>query len=354
MLKMNQMSWKHKACLLLSSSFIALQVSCTETLMPKSGQFSVHIQWPENDFKVQVIPNQTSKVTVQIKGDGMENSLFKEFLRPEKMRKQRLKFSLPIGPKEIQVNALSQDDKVLASDIQKVLIERGKVTQTILDLKPSLEIEKLLTNPIPPTTINQTIPESEELSRSLTDTVTTPQKDPEKVILSPPPTGSSSPPPIPISPSPSGTGALLPLSKGQGLPQPNSSGGGSSSSGASSSGSGSTSSPPPTGNPSPQITSMTATPGTVSGLSFQSKIEVVATDDSPLVDSSYSWSCLPGCNNFDRTDSDTVMWTAPATPGGPYTITVSIADGINPPVTQNVVVSVQSGTVNLNLNGGQN
>lgn len=121
-------------------------------------------------------------------------------------------------------------------------------------------------------------------------------------------------------------------------------GGGGGSSGGGGGGGGAT-------NQAPQINGLTASKTTLTGLGYPVKLNVSASDDQPLNDAAYSWSCQNcGDASFDRQDSAEVVWTAPTTPGT-YTLEVAVSDGVNPPVTRTQAIVVEHQTATVTVNG---
>ncbi|MGV3524941.1 MAG: fibronectin type III domain-containing protein [Candidatus Sericytochromatia bacterium] len=109
---------------------------------------------------------------------------------------------------------------------------------------------------------------------------------------------------------------------------------------ASGGGGGGGGSSPPVDTP-PLIVSLTPSQTQVSGLGYPVALRAVASDDQPLNDAAYTWSC-DNCGAgsfFDRSDGPSVIWTAPTSPGS-YTVRLSVSDGVNPPVstTQTLIV----------------
>lgn len=105
----------------------------------------------------------------------------------------------------------------------------------------------------------------------------------------------------------------------------------------------------------PNIASVTPNTGTAPGLAFPIQIVASASDDiSALPIASYTWSCITNCgggHTFDRTDSNTVIWTAPTSNVGPVTVQVSVNDGVNTAVTDTVVLNYAVGTATTNVVG---
>lgn len=97
---------------------------------------------------------------------------------------------------------------------------------------------------------------------------------------------------------------------------------------------------PPVDTP-PTLISLTPSQTSVSGLGYPVALRAVASDDQPLGDGAYTWSC-DNCGSgsfFNRSDGPAVIWTAPPSPGS-YTVRLSVSDGVNPPVsaTQTLIV----------------
>lgn len=104
----------------------------------------------------------------------------------------------------------------------------------------------------------------------------------------------------------------------------------------------------------PVISSVTASLNPVPGLSHSTQLTCNATDsDNTLTPAAYTWSTVGGTfGSFSSTSGSQVYWTAPASAGGPYTIRCTVNDGVNAPVTQDLSVSVLSGTGSVTGNGG--
>lgn len=128
-------------------------------------------------------------------------------------------------------------------------------------------------------------------------------------------------------------------------------GAGSSSGGGGGGGGGSSS--PPVNNP-PVITALTATRTTLPAPGYPVGLQASATDEAILPNASYTWSCTACADASFNTPTGTassgagtdVVWNAPSTPGS-YTLTLSVTDGVNAPVTrtQVIVVNQRLGTV---------
>lgn len=105
-------------------------------------------------------------------------------------------------------------------------------------------------------------------------------------------------------------------------------------------------------NQPPVINSITPSQDPVPGISHPIQLTALASDlDDTLNSSAYTWSCDGGCGSFNRTDSNTVIWTAPSTAGGPYTIRLSVSDGTNPAVVDTISLAVNSFTADVNIDG---
>lgn len=128
-------------------------------------------------------------------------------------------------------------------------------------------------------------------------------------------------------------------------------GSGSSSGGGGGGGGGGT--PPVVNNP-PVIQSLIATRTTLPSPAYPVGLQASATDELLLSDAAYTWSCTDCADATFNTSTGTassgvgknVVWNAPSTPGS-YTLTLSVSDGVNAPVTRNqvVVVNQRLGTV---------
>ncbi|MEZ0367952.1 MAG: PQQ-binding-like beta-propeller repeat protein [Candidatus Sericytochromatia bacterium] len=105
---------------------------------------------------------------------------------------------------------------------------------------------------------------------------------------------------------------------------------------------------PPSGgggfiDPPPVIVSYTVNPDPVIGSNNVALLSCTATDNLPVTDASYSWSCSGDCGSFSSTSGRQVFWRAPATGSGPFALKVSVTDGINPPVSQTLNIPVVTG-----------
>lgn len=104
----------------------------------------------------------------------------------------------------------------------------------------------------------------------------------------------------------------------------------------------------------PVITALTPTTTTLSAPGYPVGLTAAATDETVLPDSAYTWSCTACGDASFHTSTGTaasttgkdVVWNAPSTPGT-YTLTLSVSDGVNPPVTQTqeIIVNQRQGTV---------
>lgn len=101
----------------------------------------------------------------------------------------------------------------------------------------------------------------------------------------------------------------------------------------------------------PVISTLSSSLNPLPGLGHSTLLTCNASDseDTPTI----SWSTVGGTfGSFSTTTGSQVYWTAPASAGGPYTLRCSVDDGVNEPVTQDLVQSVVSNTGNINGNGG--
>lgn len=103
-------------------------------------------------------------------------------------------------------------------------------------------------------------------------------------------------------------------------------------------------------NQPPVISGLTASINPIIGLSHPTLLSCSVTDD--LDAANISWMTIGG--DFGTLDSfgAQAYWTSPDIPGGPYTIRCTADDGVNPPVSQDLGITVVSGTGNVTGNGG--
>lgn len=105
----------------------------------------------------------------------------------------------------------------------------------------------------------------------------------------------------------------------------------------------------------PNVGTPTGNTATAPGFGYPIQVTTTSSDDiTTLVDGSYTWSCITNCgggHTFDRTDSDTIIWTAPTSNVGPVTLQVSVDDGVNTAVTDTVVLNYLTGTADVNIIG---
>jgi hypothetical protein len=103
---------------------------------------------------------------------------------------------------------------------------------------------------------------------------------------------------------------------------------------------------PPVNNP-PVIMSLTATRTTLPATGYPVGLQASATDEAILPNTAYTWSCDACADASFNTSTGTassgvgtdVIWNAPSTPGS-YTLTLSVTDGVNAPVTRTQVIVV--------------
>lgn len=101
----------------------------------------------------------------------------------------------------------------------------------------------------------------------------------------------------------------------------------------------------------PLISDLSASINPIIGLSFPSQLSCVAhdTEGTPAI----HWSTQGGnFGSFSNSSGPETYWTSPASAGGPYTIRCSADDGVNPVVTRDLSISVESGQGPLNAEGG--
>ena len=129
-------------------------------------------------------------------------------------------------------------------------------------------------------------------------------------------------------------------------------GGGGGGGGGSSSGGGGGA--PATNNP-PVIQSLVASKTNLSGVGLPVRLTATATDEAALPATAYTWSCdecADGGASFNQTNGNSVIWTAPNTPGT-YTMRVRVSDGVNAPVEQTQTITVTSSTADVIFQGDQ-
>jgi hypothetical protein len=100
----------------------------------------------------------------------------------------------------------------------------------------------------------------------------------------------------------------------------------------------------------PIINSITPGFNPVSGLGYPVDLTADVTDDGTV---SYTWSTLGGTfGTFSDQSGNNVIWRAPGTAGGPYTIQLEVDDGVNAPVTQTISIRVSDGSAEVDVTGG--
>ena len=106
-------------------------------------------------------------------------------------------------------------------------------------------------------------------------------------------------------------------------------------------------------NQSPKINSAVADPNPISGLGYSTQLTVNVSDiDNDNL--TITWSATSGQLSETTTQvtggngQSSIIWTAPTT-SGTYTISISVSDGVNPPVTKNITAIVNGGNGTTNI-----
>lgn len=336
-----------KTAVLLCST-VAL-IGCGVNPNTQQGEFAISIQWPENDeadFQIQAIPTQTSTLEVEIK-DENTNEVIKKEIKRQGQSQERMLMKLSAGKKAIQVKAFDSNQKLLAQDSTRVLIEAGKKSTAILDLQAveAKEDVSVSTEVIS----NQTTSEVDKKAEADRGSQVKDVKNAKKAVLKKAVGNARDKVADKLA-------DLTPrqkinlktklnqLTKKLGLPAANHSGGGNSGFRI------------PRGGAAPVIHSLSANPGVVSGVLYPTEIKVEVTDDNMLLPTDFHWSCQGGVNNdcgtFTNNKGRKVIWRAPAK-GGVYVIKVKVSDGVNV-VAKHMTILVKEGTANAQFQGGIN
>lgn len=302
-----------------------------------SGQLRFQLAWPKSQgFQVLVLPEDTQTVQLLLQANSGER-VSESFSRSEATSKRS--FKLSSGQWRLSVSAKSASGVLFAEAQKEIVIRPNQVTQTEIELIPT---------PQPTPTASSTAPTEANPSNP-----TDPQSPPPSPAspASGAPTNPESPPSTPASPTDSS-----PAPNASSSPAASSSGGGS---GGSGSGSGSTA-------VNPEVTALSASPSSLSGLGFSTELTATLNDPNNLVTAAHiTWSCadannVSGCGSFSLGgDFKKAVWTAPLTANGgagnvdAYALKMTVNTGSHPITTQIVNVSVRYGNGSASINNGQ-
>ncbi|MGE3724669.1 MAG: IPT/TIG domain-containing protein [Candidatus Sericytochromatia bacterium] len=101
-----------------------------------TGNLSLQIQWPQSDFKTQVIPVETQTLEFEIQGKGLQGPLRKVLQRRNNVSEISETVTLPVGEKNVSVKAFDANKKLLALDNQTIEIRAGQRSRLVMELKP--------------------------------------------------------------------------------------------------------------------------------------------------------------------------------------------------------------------------
>lgn len=393
-------------------SGMVLATSCGISTSEANGTMTLNIQWPQKNFQLQAIPQETESIKIDITGIGLKTTQSRTVTRSAGSQ-ERVVFSLPIGQKQVRSSAMDGNNNVIAAAAKSVVIEGGKQVQAVLEMKRIRNsiFDPLIDSSLPAQIITPTTPNQNTGLSNPNATSNNGQTVPPTALL---PGGTTTPAPFnPTNPTTTTPGVTNPTIPGTSVTTgPVNITSVSSSSGSPGTtvtifGSGFSANavsnvvlfgaslaivtsaspgqlnvvvPGKTGtvdikvlvgasvsntlsfsiqgddNKSPDIESFTANPATISGLGYPTELSVIAEDDDDnLKDSSYKWSCKDtngnACGSFNKTDSPKVIWTSPTSDTGPYNLKVEVTDNVNT-VVETLSMNVTSFSANVTFNGG--
>lgn len=330
----------------LVSGLLSLGLCGCHIPVDANGRLAVAIRWPQASFSTLAMPQNTSRILLTISGKGLDSPLQKEFSRsgtPE----ERLTLTLPIGDKQVKVEA--QDDKglLLAEDSDDIEILPGQNSRLEMDLKLVVAVAP----PLLPTSSGSGGGSSASGSQPSSPRgggapLAGGQSGPGPIGGggAPPPPGSGAPPP-PGGTLPPPPGGALPPPPGSALPPPPGSG----TIGGSGGGSGSPGDAPLL--PPPNPGEIMAIPNSVPlGHPVRLSIVLNTTETTPT----FTWSCVSNCTDSvfslpDNTlNSSVIYWRAPST-GGPSELKLVVSNGTTSS-EKLVTVNVLGGSINLSVN----
>jgi hypothetical protein len=315
-----------------------------------SGQLKFQLEWPKaRGFQLLVLPEETQTVQLVLQANSGER-VSESLSRSEATSKRS--FKLSSGQWRLSVSAKSGSGLLLAEAQKDIVIRPNQVTQTEIELIPSPQPTPTASTPAVvdgngPNPTNPTGPQSPP-----TTPASPASGDPNNPNS--PPSNPDSPPASPTASSPAPSASSSPSSSSSG-------GGGGGGSGGGGSGSGSASTAV-----SPEVTALSASPTSLSGLGFSTELTATLNDPNNLVTAAHiSWSCadtnnVTGCGSFSLGgDFKKAVWTAPLTSNGgagnvdTYALKMTVNTGSHPITTQIVNVSVRYGTGSASINNGQ-
>lgn len=314
-----------KKCALLGLALGLLSCQTPGSLDSQaSGQFAVRLLWPAPTFRVQVIPPATETLHLKIfQGSTVE---LDETLSREQSG-ERLLYTLPVGQKTVEVQALDATGALLADSRTALTIRQNQLTRATLDLIPvdgPAGASSGTSGTETPAAIPSTSP-SASVNPSGADA-----QSPADKPTDPTPQSSSEPAPQ-TSPQPSASPTA----------QTGSRSGGSSGSSAA---------------VNPVLDALLADPSTLSGDAFVARLQATVSDpDEVLQASDYVWSCVDNDANPcaapqpSASDPNLAYWTAPDPANtGPYLLTLTLTPGSGSTSSQSVTIAVEQGTQNVN------
>ncbi len=305
-----------------------------------SGQLRFQLEWPKvRGFQLLVLPDETQSVQLVLQANSGER-VSESLSRSEATSKRS--FKLSSGQWRLSVSAKSASGVLLAEAQKDIVIRPNQVTQTEIELIPTPQPTPTASTPavVDGNTSNPTNPTGPQ----------TPPSSPASPA-SGDPNNPNSPPASPTASSPAPSASSSPAST--------SSGGGGGGGGGGGSGSGSTA-------VNPEVTALSASPTSLSGLGFSTELTATLNDPNNLVTAAHiSWSCadannVTGCGSFSLgNDFKKAVWTAPLTSNAgagnvdTYVLKMTVNTGSHPITTQIVNVSVRYGTGSASINNGQ-
>lgn len=310
-----------KRCALLGLTLGLLSCQTPGSLESQaSGQFAVRLLWPEAAFRVQVIPADTETLHLKV-FNGSQIELDEVLSRQQSG--ELLRYTLQVGTKTVEVQALSATGETLAESRSELTIQANQLTRATIDLVP--------VSPAAPPAGN---------NGSGTGGAETPDAEPS----TPPVEGSGT-----VIDAPENPTETEPTPQDSAEPQPSASP--STQTGSRSGGSGSSSA-----STTPTLNNLETDPTTLPGDGFVARLKASVSDpDEVLMASDYAWSCVDNDSNTcdaprpSAEDPNVAYWTAPDPANtGPYTLTLVLTTGSGTTETQSVTVAVEQGNQNVN------